>query len=243
MSRKPDKHKKLPTVAIAYCHPAEGVTAGFHHSLLRLMLFEQGSGNTVVDVMPRQAGANVSMPRNELANAFLNHPRSPEWLWFVDADMTFTADTLRRLLAVADRNERPIVGGLCFGICPKEDADGRPVVDELGVVDYQVYPTLYVVDSSEDRLLVHNLLGYPEDHVIQVHATGTACLLIHRSVLEKFPEQPFRWFRESTLGDQPVSEDITFCLQAGSLGFPTHVHTGIKLGHQKQWIVTDRAIT
>lgn len=242
MKRKPDK-EKAPTVAIAYCHPAEGVAPGFHHSLLRLMLFEQASGNTVVDVMPRQAGANVSMPRNELAKAFLSHPRQPEWLWFVDADMTFTPDTLRRLVMVADPKDRPIVGGLCFGIRPKENSDGGPLVDELGVIDYEVYPTLYVVDSSQDRLLVHNLLGYPEDHIIQVHATGTACLLIHRSVLEQFPEQPFRWFRESTLGDQPVSEDITFCLQAGSLGFPTHVHTGIKLGHQKQWIVTDRAMT
>jgi hypothetical protein len=229
------------TVAIAYCHPAEGVSPGFHHSLLRLMLFEQSVGRSVVDVMPRQSGANVSMPRNELATAFLSHKAKPDWLWFVDADMTFTADTLQRLLAVADREKRPIVGGLCFGIAPRKDESGSPIVDELGVVDYEVYPTLYLVENADSGLVVHNLLDYPEDHVIHVHATGTACLLIHRSVLERFPEQPFRWFRESTIGDQPVSEDITFCLQAGSLGFPTHVHTGIKLGHQKQWVVTDRA--
>lgn len=236
------KSVKQTTVAIAYCHPAESVSPGFHHSLLRLMLFEQAAGNTVVDIMPRQSGANVSMPRNELAAAFLNHKRKPEWLWFVDADMTFLPDTLRRLIDAADPQLRPIVGGLCFGIRPSVDESGVQIVDELGVVDYEVYPTIYVVDSSNDKLVVHNLLGYPENMIVQVHATGTACLLIHRSVLEAFPEQPFRWFRESTLGVQPVSEDITFCLQAGSLGFPTHVHTGVKLGHQKQWIVTEKAM-
>jgi len=79
----------------------------------------------------------------------------------------------------------------------------------------------------------------PENQLVPVSATGTGFLLIHRSVLEKIRETGNNvsapWFQEMAVGEPMalMGEDMTFCLRAGALGFPTYVHTGIQVGHMK----------
>jgi hypothetical protein len=74
---------------------------------------------------------------------------------------------------------------------------------------------------------------------VQVSATGTGFLLMHRGALEKVRrhagDTAAPWFRESPVG-APLSlmgEDMTFCLRAGAAGIPVHVHTGVQVGHMK----------
>lgn len=220
--------KRDQKVAIGYLHPADSVHPTFHRSLVNLLVHDMHHQQRIVSGgahIALQSGANVAGPRNELCEIFL--AGDADWLWMVDADMQFEPDVVDRLVGAAHPVERPLVGGLCFAVRPEQ---GHTAWD----VRYQVWPTLFGVTDG----VVHQFLDYPPNQLVQVDATGAACLLIHRSVLEGVTsDHPHRWFRESRMGAQPVSEDITFCLQAGAAGFPLHVHTGIETKHAKTWMV------
>ena len=214
------------SVVLAYLHNGK-VHGGFMRSVINLLIFDEAHGRHIYTGghLGLPSGPNLSAPRCQVVRSFLE--TEGEWLWFVDSDMTFEPDILERLVEVADPDTAPIVGGLCFG----------QIVDH-GVVLY--YPTMFMIDDEGQGWRVDE---YPPDTVFDVHATGTACLLIHRRVLEamaaKFPE-PLPWFAEevSEWGGLQ-SEDVTFCRRARSLGFPVKVHTGVKTGHLKMYEITE----
>lgn len=244
-------------VVIAYPHPYGDVSAHFHTSLIDLLVRDAYGPRHVVGHMPLSSGANITTARNTITHQFLTgYPTKPEWLWMVDSDMTFPEDTLDKLLASADREKRPILGGLCFAML-KGNAQ-------------EIVPTLYGFSSAQTMVRYN---GFPEDQVVQVVGTGAACLLVHRTVFEtmeslawdeeferKFQIQsggqpsgrepgslifppPWPWFQEQITGTNwgdVVSEDLTFCLRAAQAGFPIHVDTSIEIGHMKP-VVIDKA--
>ena len=208
------------SVLVAYCHPGT-VSGPFHESLLNTVTSHP---ELIVGHIGITSGPRIASARNKMVEAFLTHDREPEWLWMLDTDMVFPADTLPRLLDVAD-TLHPIVGGLCFG--------GR--TDDI-------FPTLYrLVDPAENEgRPIETIYNFPDDALVKVDATGAACLLIHRRVLENiyrsFPG-PHHWFSESVYNGMEFGEDWTFCLRAQQMGHPIHVHTGIPIGHVKPRII------
>lgn len=218
MARSSDK------VVIGYVHPVD-VTVGFHHSLLMLMLRDQVTSRRVGNLLMRNASANITNARNRIVADFLAGPG--DWLWFLDTDMVFDPDTLDRLLEVAHDKSHPVVGGLCYGV-----HDGR------------LFPTLYGLSEHDGEPCVVRFDTFPPDQAFAVDGTGAACILIHRSVLERIRDEKFNvaypWFQETVLPgtSQVVGEDVTFCFRARALGFPIHVHTGIHVGHQKTYVLT-----
>ena len=213
-------------VVVGYVHPSD-VAGCLHDSMMRLWMHDINGDRRITDGGGRVAkysSANICNARNGVVRQFLDETQA-EWLWMVDADMSFDPDTVDALLAEADPERAPIVGGLCFG-----------------VVDGELFATLYDIAQDDDQsphmIRYH---AWPENAMFQVTATGAACLLIHRSVLvamrERFPE-PFPWFSEGVLGGKPMGEDVRFCINAGVLGFPVFVHTGIQIGHAKTTVLT-----
>lgn len=209
---------------VGYCHPGQ-VTAHFHESLLNLVVGDAMGPKRIVNGGGRlgmQSSANISTARNDIVRHFLG--RDAEWLWMVDTDMVFDPDTLERLVAAADPDTAPIVGGLCFGI-------------EDGIL----FPTLYDIggDENEIEFLRYNI--WPPDQLMPVFGTGAACLLIHRRVLEVVQAKAFStvhpWFQEREVMGKAVGEDLTFCMRAQIAGFPVQVHTGIKIGHVKSHVL------
>jgi GT2 family glycosyltransferase len=179
------------------------------------------------------SGVNVSGARNALVKKFLEDTQA-EWLLFLDTDMTFGYDLLERLLAEADPEKAPIVGGLCFG-----NDNGR------------YFPTLYDLTGTEDDVQFVRYDEWQPDAMMQVFATGAACLLIHRTVLERIRDYPnphrpgeigfskaFPWFQETDFNGRIMGEDITFCLRAGTAGYPVFVNTAVQLGHIKDHALT-----
>ena len=225
-------------VCVAYPHPSE-VDSRFHKSMLDLFVWDAHHEGHIVGGgahLPIGSGAQITKVRNGIVRDFLDNTDA-QWLWCIDADMEFERDTLDRLLAAAHPKDRPIVGGLCFALL-RGDA-------------VEVAPTLYdwrpdLSDGFKRRL------QYEPDKLTKVGATGAACILIHRSVLvairdatkedgsPKFPN-PWPWFAESIFGEDSLSEDLTFCLRAGSLGFPIYVDTGIRIGHVKPIVIDEDA--
>lgn len=176
--------------------------------------------------------------RNQAVQEFLEEYPGADWLFWLDCDMGFPPDALELLLAAADPTERPIVGGLCFA--QREDEP-----DGLGGWRTQATPTIYDWVTIENQSGYAVRWDYPIDTVTQCAATGSACILIHRSVLEKMREaftsgaiRP-AWYDRlpNPTTQQLLSEDLSFCARAGALGFPVFVDTRVKTTHYKRlWL-------
>lgn len=219
------KPRSMEKVAVSYPYATEG-SMRFHHSLLGVFVRDAATSQRIVkggELIAVSSGANITNARNEAVAAFLALPSQPDWLWFIDTDMVFPTDILDRLVGAADPVERPIVGGLCFSW-----QQGR-----------FARPTTYTLRTDGQVGVIWN---YPPEQLFEVDATGTGCLLIHRSVLEAVGErygEPYRWFRETEIADKPIGEDITFCIRARALGFPVFVDSRVKVGHEKTIVVDE----
>lgn len=236
---KPSAHapNHIPGVVIAYIHPGQ-TSSYFTESLMVSILADvaaQDSGQRprrIVNIMQEWSSANVSDARNKVTARFLD-TRTPDgrtvgdWLLWIDADMQWEPTAIDHLVESAHATDRPIVGGLCFGMS----------LDRL-------VPTIYqFVKTDDGGLTTYRVGSYERDAVIQCAATGAAFILIHRSVLERMREakfnEAFPFFQEVQLGSRPVGEDIAFCIRAGQLGIPVHVDTRAKIGHHKSALLTE----
>lgn len=205
-------------VWVANVNPGS-VSTDFADSLTALVLADVANGwGCFQGKLEARSGSNISKGRNELVARFLDKTDG-EWLLFIDSDMVFPEDTIVRLLAAAQAAGTKIISGLCVMVT----GDG-PI------------PTLYLPAEGENEV-TRVMLNAPDDQVMQVFATGAACLMIHRDVLEEFrataPDDPFCWFQEKVIRTCWVSEDITFCLRAYELGFTVFVDTTLSIGHAK----------
>jgi hypothetical protein len=214
--------------AIGYVHPGE-VGAGFMYSVIRAFAHEAGTQGTPF-LLIAEACSSGALPdsRNSVVAHFLDHTDA-EWLWCVDTDMGFPAETLTRLIDAADPVARPVVGALCFGLRKAEDDPA------LQAYTFQCFPTLYAWEEHDDRAGFRVIPEYPVDELVQVSATGAACFVVHRDVLEKIrANYGDHWFDRV---DHPkgarFSEDLSFYVRVAGVDAPTYVHTGIKTAHDK----------
>ena len=167
--------------------------------------------------------------RNQTVTAFLKS--DAQWLWWIDTDMGFKPDTLDLLLDAADPVDRPIVGALCFS--------NR----ESGQDGYSGYrcdpvPTLYqFVTMPNGQNGFQPIWDYPRDSLVEVAGTGSACILIHRTVFEAIQAQSGapNWYIRLTnpTTGQLIGEDLSFCYRAAQAGFRLHVNTAAKTTHLK----------
>jgi glycosyltransferase involved in cell wall biosynthesis len=219
-------------VYAAYLHP-NNLTASFHKSLLGLKEYDETGPQRIGGWgAVRSSGYGIPEARNTVIDYFLG--TDADWLFFIDADMGFAPDVLDRLLYFADPDERPIVGGLCFAY-QEQGFDG------INGIRAKPMPTIYEwVDGS-----YIGRAHYPVNQLVRSAATGFALVVIHRTVLEavrteygpdwcdRIPKQ------KQKIGDGPLGEDMSFFTRTGALGFPCHVHTGIRTSHQKTIFVQE----
>jgi len=225
-------------VQVAYLHPHR-VSHSWHESMMRLVAYDAANNARVVSTggpfMISCDANGLVEGRNTGCRKFLDET-DHEWLWWIDTDMGFLPDTVDRLVEAADPATRPVVGGLCFAL--------REVTyDGYGGRRMMPIPTLYMPGrDARGHYGFVNRYDYPKDSLVQVAGTGAACLLIHRSVLEKLrAEHGDRWFDRVRYQDgTAISEDLSFCYRLVMAGIPLFVHTGVKTTHHKQvWISED----
>lgn len=172
--------------------------------------------------------------RNEIARQFLDLTEC-EWLFMVDSDMGFAPDTVDRLIASADRYERPVVGGLCFAL-------RRERSTELHAQKYRVVPTVYAWEERDTEVGFRAVPDYPRDQLVPVSGTGAACMLVHRRALGKVRQKyGDRWFDPIThpTGPTTFSEDLSFCVRLSACDLPIHVDTSVKTVHDKGGVFLD----
>lgn len=215
-------------MAFACVYPNE-VPVSFLHSWTNLLTFDLAHWGVLVDgpglISVRYGTDGISAARNTVVEQFL--ASEGDWLLWVDSDMGFAPDAVYKLLAVADPAERPIMGGLCF-------ASREYASDGMGGYRTAPSPTVFqLADVGETRRPVGGQL-YPVNSVVRCAATGSAFVLIHRSVFEKLGRG---WYDRIAHADGLMGEDVSFCVRAGEAGFPTHVFTGARTSHFKpQWV-------
>ncbi len=220
---------KGPDVALAYLSPGSE-SSSFAFCKDRLLVHELGRvGWPPFLWRQRVASGRIVEGRNELVTAFLDRTGC-SWLLFVDSDMGFGPDLLQRLLEAADENERPVMGALCFGL-KTEGTD-----EYLQSEKFRTFPTVYVWAEDEKIAGFKVVPEYPRDSIVECDATGAACILIHRKVLEAIrSEHGGAWFDPIRHPKQPdpFGEDMSFCIRVGQAGFPIYVDTAIKTSHDK----------
>lgn len=123
-----------------------------------------------------------------------------EWLWLMGDDHVFDPDILFRLL----EHDVDIVVPLCFTRTPPF----RPVV--------------FSHQNEHDEFVVADL---PEHGLHEIHAAGSAGMLIRRWVLDAIGDP---WFETTTAG---LNEDLTFCAKARAVGAKLFCDVDTPLGH------------
>jgi len=224
-------------VTVGYVHNGIEVAYSWHRSWVEMLGHDMTHGGHMIRggwSMVR-FGHGIVQARNHGIAGWLDDPEKShaDWFLWIDSDMGYAPDTLEKLLQVADPVKRPIVGALAFSNS-EQDEDG------MGGHYCVPRPTLF---KWVPELGTVPVADYAVNALVPVAATGSACILIHRSVFEKVrAEHGDVWYERlynPYVGDF-YSEDISFCLRAAGLGFPTHVHTGIRTTHLKHHWVSER---
>jgi hypothetical protein len=234
-------------VTVAYVN-GNTVTYSWHHSMIELIGYDMATGCRIMAggyIAIRYGTDGLTDARNKGVREFLAD-RQADWMLWVDCDMGFPADSVERLIAAADPVERPIVGGLCFTQQEREQ-------DSIGGWRCRAVPTLFdwkKVDIVDRKVVngerVEEKVGeqqgfavrwdYPSNSMVKVAGTGSAFILIHRSVFKRI-EKEFGpvWYDRTpnTTTGQLISEDLSFCIRAGALDIPVYVHTGLRTSHCK----------
>ncbi len=223
---------KTGTVAVGYVFDTECATS-FMLSLKELRLWEATTTGRIPlgpdgELAHRYYSDGLSAARNAVVERFLKG--DCEWLFWVDTDMGFAPDILNRLLSVADKDTRPIVGGLCF-MQNNHAQDGKH--------GFLTHPQVTIFDWVEQlgRRYLESRRGYPVNTLVECDGTGSACVVIHRSVFEDIKTRAGNvWYDRITNPTTGVtqSEDLSFCVRAER---PVYVYTAAKTSHLKsQWV-------
>jgi len=238
-----------PSVAVAFVHE-DRLDYSFFHSFMQLLGHDAGNAGRIWRggfIARRGTTGDLAAARNGGVSDFL--AGDAEWLWWVDTDMGFAPDTVDRLLDAADPVERPIVGGMCFA-----QRENEP--DGVGGYRPVAWPTIMDWTFEGERGGWQVRWDYPRDTVTQVHGTGSACILIHRTVFEKIrdvyedlqreagvrKDNDPRWDSWYTRVSNPttgelIGEDLSFCARLMRVEIPIYVHTGIQTTHRKNiWL-------
>lgn len=224
---------KPGSLVVAYLHGGQ-VAHAFHHSCRGLWTHDLLHEQRLAGFIAQECGAGrITDGRNDAVRKFL--ATDGEWLAFVDADMGFEPDAFDRLIDAADPAERPIVGALCFG-------QRRVGVGPHGSVRLEQFPTIYRWVDGGAVAGCAPIHDYARDAVVECDATGAACFIVHRGVLERLAEshpEPRPWFDEVVIRGRVFGEDLTFFRRCRDAGYRVHVDTRVKTSHHKQTYLSE----
>lgn len=165
-------------------------------------------------------------------NALVQNMRG-DWILFIDDDMVFRKDTVRRLLASKENLESngvfpDILGALCFRR------------------QHPFQPTMYVQDGDGGP---YNFIETWDEQYIDCDATGMAFALITKQAFERVAETPMPSYEErrampalpnffSWHGN--FGEDLRFCQDVKRAGGRIIIDTTIRTGHVGEHVITYR---
>lgn len=148
--------------------------------------------------------------RNSIINEILKHKEYTHIL-FLDVDHRFPSDTIIKLLS----HNKPIVSGLSFKRTEPYN------------------PTIF---SWNDEIEEYSFISNISNELMEVDATGAACLLVEMDVLRKMKHPQFEFFTGFDKNKRKIniSEDLYFCKKAKQLGYKIYVDPNCQNDHLGQ---------
>lgn len=217
-------------VVVAWCYGME-VASMFMTSVQMMFNHESSNSNNVIAVIAEHAHVNITHVRNNILRQFMMVDGA-EWLLMLDTDMVVPEDLLDILLGDADNDPlspgyTPFIGGLCFSI------DGNA----------KLYPTMYRWTGPDADLSLEVIHDYTPGELVEVDATGAACLLMHKPALARIftasEGDIFPWFKEFEYEGTALSEDFGFMRRISDHGLRVVVNTNASLGHFKPFVLSE----
>ena len=190
------------------------IDTGFVQSLMGLEL----DAEVRIKFLP---GSLVYDSRNQLTE--IARASECEYIFFIDSDMTFKGDVLKKLLEDAENEDLDIVTGLCFTRKPPIRTAIFKKCEYSVDKDGQLFP---------DAI---NYMDYPRDSLFPVAACGMACCLIKMSCVDDVLKHYGLPFAPA----QGWGEDLSFCIRARELGKKIYCDSRIKIGHIGKTVITE----
>jgi GT2 family glycosyltransferase len=165
--------------------------------------------------------------RNVVIERALAHPLEFEYLLFVDSDIAWRPDDVRKIVAAAEahRDEPAIYTGAYSSTRHNE---------QFAVVGNFEPDTRNVrCFTLEEFYGIHAEVG---DGIVRVDGAGAGFMLIPRVVIDTLLElhgAPVPWFHEPIIDGVHQGEDYGFCIRAADAGFPTYLVPSVTLLHNK----------
>ena len=225
-------------VCIAYVHSLE-VAHSWHQSLMALIAYDVANSQRVIGggwLATKYGTGGIVQARNDTTRQFVHDMPDVDWLMWVDTDMGFEANAVDRLMDAADPETAPIMCGLCF-------MNREVGVDGVGGYLVQPAPTIFDWYDDGERRGFTVRRDYERDSVLACAGTGSAFVLIHKSVFQRIEsEYGQAWYSpvRNPTTDSWISEDLSMCARANALEIPVHVHTGVKTSHLKHMWLDER---
>jgi GT2 family glycosyltransferase len=192
-------------------------------------LMQLGWGKRVTDAAKKHGFSDVSFALvnqyllvSDLRNEAVRVAQATKCshILFLDADNTWPADVLDRMLAHHDKG---IVSGLYF----LKTWPHWPVALTRPRVNAQTL----VVDYDYDKPSPF------EDGLVPESLVGMGCTLVPMSVFDAMPEPWFEYAQDNR-EIWSVTEDVPFCQKAAALGYPILVDPSVKCGHIGQLVIS-----
>lgn len=210
-------------ITIGVCSPGQ-----WHAMFATSMIDIARSQSQLGQLISLEGSGVISRLRNQVVATFLEKT-TDDWLLQIDTDQIITIDGFKKLIAAADKDERPIVSGIVHAAWDTANLYPEPV------------PCVFKVGDNDQGL--YAMHEYPEDSIVEIDAAGTGCLLVHRRVFEKMREhadavhEGDKWcfYRDMPLNQSWVGEDIFWSIRAKALGFKMYAHTGVQLPHKRSY--------
>lgn len=239
-------------VALGIVH-GESVNSWYHHSVVGFLQKNNPTHHVFHDHICIRSGPLLSAGRGVLAGQFLENTDA-DALLTLDSDMVFEPERIYQHVTAFEqiREQHPdvgVLGGLAF-----ISADARC---------RNPLPNVWVPGQHEGQFL--QLSDFPRDSLIEVGATGAACLIIAREVLEKFAGEKVNPYHHIPLVNWPMlarnvkfsddidqiaaelksavwradqcGEDISFCMRVRDAGYKIFLHTSLIYDHAKSTLL------
>lgn len=180
------------------------------------------------DVM-RLSGLPFGEARTQAAHQCLNGNYS--YLFFLDCDIVPPPDTITRLMA----HRLPIVSGMYHQRFPTYaggDLSHLPCMFNEG-------------PGPEGKVVRAAITNFQPGQLVEAVYVPGGCLLVHRSVFERFLQEGIRQIFRWTLNvDNPQgrSEDFEFSYRAREMGIRAYVDTSVAAVHETPSRVTQKGL-
>lgn len=212
--------KAKESITVSWCDTGN-TDSLFTSSLASLLLYLAHNVEDVHAVGINQTiGNQIARQRGDQLQGF--EESDLDWLLFVDSDIVINHEAFRLLWDNRNAITHPVISGVYFISLEMNKTLPAPL------------PCIFTKGQDGKNQPIHPL---PINELIPIDVAGLGFTLMHKSVAHKLREAYGNTTFQITIGDNHVSEDVSFFYKLKELGIPVYAHTGAVVQHSKRFLL------